>query len=85
MESRFKISRSKVPARRPWILTDRERPAFRGAYSSHELALHAVDNRVRVERGLPALPFFTTADVVAEMRRHVNAPCSVVPIMEPTA
>lgn len=78
-----------------WVLKDRERPAFRGSYGSRELALHSMDNRIRLERGLPALAFFTHDDVKAAMRyprgelhappvtpaeRHVNAPCSVEPV-----
>lgn len=82
MDSRFKITRSKVPARRPWILKDSTRPEFRGAYSSHGLALHAADNRVRLELGLPALPYFTPADVVGEMRRRGIV---AIEVMEPSA
>lgn len=51
--ARFKVTRSKVPARRPWILKDAARPAFRGAYSSHALALAAMDAKLSIESGIP--------------------------------
>lgn len=67
LEPRFGLTRSRVPARRPWILKDAHRPAFRGAYATHELALRAMDNRVRGERGMPARLVLELDEIKAAM------------------
>lgn len=53
---RFVIKRHKgdlFNTPRPWILRDRERPAFLGHYTTHVLALAAVDAKLSAERGIP--------------------------------
>ena len=55
MSARFKIKRHglDVVMRAPWVLRDRTRPAYLGQYRTHERALAAMDNIIRVERGVP--------------------------------
>lgn len=55
MGARFRVKRHKfgVVTRSPWIVKDRERPAFVGQYATHALAMRAIDNTVRRERGMP--------------------------------
>lgn len=49
---RFVVKRNAL-ARHPWTLRDRSRPAYLGHFSTHELAMRAIDNRIRDERGMP--------------------------------
>lgn len=46
-----------------WALRDRTRPAFRGAYRTHELAVFAIDDVVRRERGAPPRIRITRAEI----------------------
>jgi len=64
--ARFKIKKD-TAYRRPWILTDRRRPAFRGGYASLELALRSMDNRVRDELGAPSRLPITSAEILERM------------------
>ena len=55
MSARFRVKRHKldVVTRSPWVVRDRERPAFVGQYATLALAIRAIDNTVRRERGMP--------------------------------
>jgi len=50
---RFVIKRHPLAlaARSPWVLRDRQRPAYLGHFARHDLALAAVDRKLTDERG----------------------------------
>lgn len=52
---RFVIKRHAVAtlARNPWVMRDRQRPAFLGQYPTHALAIAAVDRTLSNESGIP--------------------------------
>lgn len=52
-KNRFRIKMAKWPTNRPIILKDAHRLGFRGQYRSLEDACRAMDNRIRLERGMP--------------------------------
>lgn len=97
MKPRFTIRRKSVeyPNPSPWAVKDAERPAFVGQYARLDLAVKAIDAKLREEKGAPA-PLFTdpsdTDEILAEMRkrraaresrfeRHTNAPCALAPAL----
>lgn len=72
---RFRIKIDPFPSRRPFILADASRPAYRGRFLTLALALAEMDDKVREERGRERYS-----------SRHVNTPCTVEPIFsEPSA
>ena len=52
---RFVIKRHPVSlnTRLPWVMRDRQRPAFLGHYATHALAIAAVDAKLSSETGIP--------------------------------
>ena len=50
---RFVIKRHKVTTstKNPWVLRDRSRPAYLGHFARHDLAIAAVNAKLRDERG----------------------------------
>lgn len=80
---RFVIKRHPITfsTKLPWVVRDRTRPAFLGHHATFEAAIAAVDKKLAEETGIP-----TRREIREAMDRHVNAPCSVEPIVtEPTA
>lgn len=69
-EPRFRVKRHKIDSMssRPWAVKDAARPAFVGQYATHELAMMAIDNVVRGERGMPARLPITRAEIREAMR-----------------
>lgn len=67
MSARFKIKVARWETKRPIVLFDADRPAFRGQYPTLRAACLAMDNRVRIERGMPERADITRADVVEAM------------------
>lgn len=63
MPARFRIKIATWPTRSPIILADSERPAFRGQYRTLEAACRAMDNRVRLERGMLQRLSITTDEI----------------------
>jgi hypothetical protein len=55
MSARFRVKRHRidVSTSSPWVVKDRQRPAFVGQYATHALAIAAVDRRLSEERGIP--------------------------------
>lgn len=69
--ARFHVKRRKlrdeegrpIPAvRQPWAVKDRQRPAFVRSYATFGAAMHAIDNIVRAEVGMPLRAYFTRED-----------------------
>jgi hypothetical protein len=52
---RFVIKRHPIAlsTRSPWVMRDRQRPAFLGHYATHALAIAAVDAKLSEETGIP--------------------------------
>lgn len=50
---RFRIKVATWPTDRPVVLYDTHRRGFRGQYRNLEDACRAMDNRIRLERGMP--------------------------------
>lgn len=73
MSARFRITREKEYPRRPWRLRDRTRPAFVGRYARLDLALLAMDNKLRAEREMPARLPITAAEIRERMTLPPNA------------
>ena len=50
---RFVIKRHPITfsTRSPWVLRDRQRPAYLGHFARHDLAIAAVDRKLADERG----------------------------------
>lgn len=67
--ARFKIKRHPigVNVRAPWVLRDRNRPAFVGQYPTLARAVTAADNIVRTELGMPQRLTISKADIIATM------------------
>ena len=55
------------PMRAPWVLRDAARPAFLGQYTTHALALAAVNAKLREEAGRPIVDIS-----VAEVREAMT-------------
>lgn len=59
-----------LPTRTPWVLVDANRPHYLGHFSTHDAALHAVDDRLRLEAGLPPALAISAGEIRLAMRER---------------
>jgi hypothetical protein len=88
MSARFRI-KIDVGRRTPFVLKDRQAPAYLRSFRTLRAAMLHIDNRVRGERGMPPRPDIERADVVEAMKpehhgQHVQGCVSCYEYVEAT-